>query len=72
MTNDVNAILEKHGWLPDIVTRLRAKAKLCDHGNPNGGGPMGPDPSSATCRWCPILTEAADTIEQLRAQEATQ
>lgn len=50
----------------DIVTRLRVMAKYCDHGAPNGGGPMGPDPSPKQCKRCSNIAEAATEIERLR------
>jgi len=50
----------------DIVTRLRQHALMCDHGFPNGGGPMGPDPTE--CASCRRSQQAADLIEAQQAE----
>ena len=48
----------------DIGKQLRQHALMCNHGFPNGGGPMGPDPTE--CALCRRSKQAADEIERLR------
>lgn len=47
-----------------VGTRLRQRAKQCNHGYPNGCGPYYPDPTE--CSNCLWMREAADEIERLR------
>lgn len=52
----------------DIVTRLKVMAKYCNHGYPNGAGPMGPDPTE--CRSCNNIREAVKHMSELEKAQA--